>query len=207
MNEHSFIFGSRMRNRDENKELAIRQEAIKMIVETGLDGFSVQKLAKAAGVSPATIYIYYKDKDDLVLQLCYEVSNRMLGDSLKNFDPDMPFEEGLKIQWLNRSAFFIDNPLEVQFIEHLRYTQIYHKVAEMLTNNFKEVMGKFVNNAIQRKELVELPFEVYWSVAFAPLYQMIKFHNQGKSMVNEKFTLNEDILLQALSLVLKALKP
>ena len=207
MNEHSFIFGSRMRNRDENKELAIRQEAIKMIVETGLDGFSVQKLAKAAGVSPATIYIYYKDKDDLVLQLCYEVSNRMLEDSLKNFDPDMPFEEGLKIQWLNRSAFFIDNPLEVQFIEHLRYTQIYHKVAEMLTNNFKEVMGKFVNNAIQRKELVELPFEVYWSVAFAPLYQMIKFHNQGKSMVNEKFTLNEDILLQALSLVLKALKP
>ena len=207
MNEHSFIFGSRMRNRDENKELAIRQEAIKMIVETGLDGFSVQKLAKAAGVSPATIYIYYKDKDDLVLQLCYEVSNRMLEDSLKNFDPDMPFEEGLKIQWLNRSAFFINNPLEVQFIEHLRYTQIYHKVAEMLTNNFKEVMGKFVSNAIQRKELVELPFEVYWSVAFAPLYQMIKFHNQGKSMVNEKFTLNEDILLQALSLVLKALKP
>jgi TetR/AcrR family transcriptional repressor of multidrug resistance operon len=49
MNEHSFIFASEMRTRDESKELAIRQKAIQMIVEKGFDGLSMQKLAKAAG--------------------------------------------------------------------------------------------------------------------------------------------------------------
>jgi AcrR family transcriptional regulator len=194
-----------MRARDENKELAIRQHAIDLVVKSGLDGFSVQKLAKAAGVSPATIYIYYKHRDDLLFQICTEVSNRMLADSLKNFDPDMHFAEGLKLQWQNRAAFFINNPLEVQFIEKMRYTQMYEQVTEVLKHNFGAVMGKFVRNAIKRHELVELPFEVYWSLAFAPLYQMIKFHNEGQSFVNKNFKMTDQIMLQALELVLKAL--
>jgi hypothetical protein len=68
-------------------------------------------------------------------------------------------------------------------------------------------MGKFVHNAIQRKELQKLPFEVYWSVAFAPLYQLIKFHTQGYSMTSEKFVLSDELLMHTLTLVLKALKP
>ena len=40
-----------------------------MFVKGGFNGFSMQKLAKAANVSPATIYIYFKDKEDLIQQL------------------------------------------------------------------------------------------------------------------------------------------
>jgi AcrR family transcriptional regulator len=196
-----------MRTRDENKEQAIRQGAIEMIAREGLDNFSVNKLARAAGVSPATLYIYYRDRDDLIVQLCQEVSVRLLETSLKDFDPDMHFEEGLRVQWINRAAHFMNYPLEVQFIEHVRYSPYYAKVAKMLNERFREVMGKFVQNAIRRKELQKLPFEVYWSVAFAPLYQLIKFHTQGYSMSGEKFNLSDELLMQTLTLVLKALKP
>ncbi len=178
-----------------------------MIAREGLDNFSVNKLARAAGVSPATLYIYYRDRDDLIVQLCQEVSVRMLETSLKDFDPDMHFEEGLRVQWINRLAHFTNYPLEVQFIEHVRYSPYYTKVAKMLNERFRDVMGKFVHNAIRRQELQQLPFEVYWSVAFAPLYQLIKFHTQGNSMTGEKFSLSDDLLMQALQLVLKALKP
>ncbi len=196
-----------MRTRDENKEQALRQQAIEMIAKEGLDGFSVNKLARAAGVSPATLYIYYRDRDDLIIKLCSEISTRMLETSLKNFDPDMHFEEGLRIQWINRAAYFMNYPLEVQFIEHVRYSPYYTKVAQTLKQQFGEVMGKFMHNAIERQELRQLPFEVYWSVAFAPLYQLIKFHTQGYSMTSEQFTLTNELLMQALQLVLKALKP
>jgi AcrR family transcriptional regulator len=196
-----------MRTRDETKEQAIRQGAIEMIAREGLDNFSVNKLARAAGVSPATLYIYYRDRDDLIVQLCQEVSVRMLETSLKDFDPNMHFEEGLRVQWINRAAHFMNYPLEVQFIEHVRYSPYYAKVAKMLNEQFREVMGKFVHNAIRRKELQQLPFEVYWSVAFAPLYQLIKFHTQTYSMTGEKFSLSDELLVQTLSLVLKALKP
>lgn len=196
-----------MRARDENKERIIRQKAIEMIVKEGLDGFGVNKLAKAAGVSPATIYIYYKDKDDLIYQLGTEVSKRMLADSLEDFDPEAPFAAGLKKQWLNRMQFFMKYPMEVQFIEQIRYSNYYEQIQAELTKGFKDVMGQFVHRAIERKELTPLPFEVYWSIAYAPMYQLIKFHQQGKSFTGRKFVLNDKTIMQTLELVLKALKP
>jgi hypothetical protein len=48
---------------------------------------------------------------------------------------------------------------------------------------------------------------VYWSIAYAPMYQLIKFHNQGKTFTGRKFVLNDKTIMQTLQLVLKALKP
>lgn len=196
-----------MRPRDENKELLIRQKAIEMVVENGLGGFSVNKLAKAAGVSPATIYIYYKDKDDLITKLCVDVAGKMMDYSFKDFSPGMDFAVGLKIQWQNRMEYFISYPAEMEFIEIMRYTHFYEEVSKRLTTTFGLILGPFMENSIQKKQLIPLPFEVYWSIAFAPLYQLIKYHYQGKSYVNSSFELNEELIEQTFGLVLKALKP
>lgn len=196
-----------MRIRDEKKICDIHRKAIEMIVSEGLDGFGINKLAKAAGVSPATIYIYYKDREDLIIQTTLRVSDVMLRESLKDFDPDMNFEDGLRKQWQNRANHFLSHPLDVEFIEKMRYSHLYDKVATHIYTSFKEVMGRFYNGAVSRKELIPLPFEVYWALAFAPLYQLIKFHTQQTTFGHKKFTLTEDIMEQALQLVLKALKP
>lgn len=196
-----------MRVKDENKKDSLRQKTIEIVVKEGFDGLSMPKLAKAAGVSPATIYIHFKDREDLVTSISLEISTKMFEHSLKGFDPEMHFDEGLKIQWKNRAAFFLKYPVEMQFIEQVRYSPVYDKVKEVIASKFSDIMGKFVNNAIKRKELVKLPFEVYWSMAFAPLYQLIKFHMQGKSYANKQFSINNKIMDQALELVLKALKP
>jgi AcrR family transcriptional regulator len=196
-----------MRIRDEKKICQLHQKAIEMIVKEGLDGFGINKLAKAAGVSPATIYIYYKDREDLIIQTTLRAADVMLRESLKDFDPDMNFEDGLRRQWHNRAHHFLKNPMDVEFIEKMRYSHLYDKVAVRLYTSFKEVMGAFYRGAVSRKELIPLPFEVYWAVAYAPLYQLIKFHTQETAFGHAKFTLTEDIMEQALQLVLKALKP
>ncbi|WP_341841168.1 TetR/AcrR family transcriptional regulator [Chitinophaga caseinilytica] len=196
-----------MRPRDENKICEIHKQAIEMIVREGLDGFGVNKLARAAGVSPATIYIYFKDREDLILQVTYRVADTMLAESLQDFDPDMHFEEGLRKQWQNRANHFMKHQLDVEFLEKMRYSHLYNKVSGKIYTSFKDVMGRFVHNAIDRKELIELPFEVYWSVAFAPLYQLIKFHTQEKTFGHKPFELTPEAMEQTLQLVLKALKP
>ncbi len=196
-----------MRARDENKICLLHHKAIEMIVKEGLDGFGVNKLAKAAGVSPATIYIYFKDREDLIVQVMLRVSDKMLKESLDGFDPEMSFEEGLRKQWQNRAGYFLNNPLDVQFIEKMRYSHLYDKVAERMYLTFKDVMGKFYQNAVEKKELIPLPFEVYWALAFAPLYQLIKFHTQETAFGHKKYTFTEENMEQALQLVLKALKP
>ncbi|HEX8547157.1 MAG TPA: TetR/AcrR family transcriptional regulator [Cytophagaceae bacterium] len=196
-----------MRTRDEAKESTIRNAAIEMIANEGIDNFGMNKLARVSKVSPATLYIYYKDKDDLIHQLVREVSAHLLEYSFKNFSPEMSFKDGLKTQWINRAEYFLKLPLEHKFIEHLRYTHYYDEVQPHLVKKFKDILGPFIKRAVKEKELLELPFEVYWSVAFAPLYQLIKFHSQGKSHANRPFKLKDSDLMLALDLVLKALRP
>ena len=196
-----------MRTRDINKERVIREKGIEMIVKEGFDGFSMQKLAKAAGVSPATIYIYFKDKEDFIIQLCVEAGKKMFDATLKNFDPSMSFSEGLKMQWINRAKYCLKNPVQMDFLEQIKHSPLQDKAYELLGDNFKETMHEFVSNAIKRKELVKVPLEVYWSVAFAPLYTLIKFHLVGKSIGGRPFKLTDAIMMNSLELVLKALKP
>lgn len=196
-----------MRTRNEFKEQLIRQKAIELIVKEGLDGFSMNKVARAAGVSPATLYIYFKDKEDFITRITLETANIMMTYSLKDFDAGMSFEKGLMIQWKNRLRYLLENRIDMEFIEIMRYTIYYEKVTEMLTETFGSAMGRFIQNAVKNNELVEVPFEVYWSVAFAPLYQLIKFHNQGNSYVNSSFSLTDEHMKQTFDLVVKALRP
>jgi AcrR family transcriptional regulator len=196
-----------MRTRDANKENSIREKAIEMIVKEGLDGFSMQKLAKAAGVSPATLYIYYKDRDDLVTKIATEVTIRMMDISLRGLHHKMSFAEGMAIQWKNRLEFYLNYPMDVEFIEQIRYTPVYDNIKKTIRTTFGDVLGKFMHNAINKGECTPLPFEVYWSIAFAPLYQLIKFHAQGETPTSDHFKITDAVVDQTLQLVLKALKP
>ena len=196
-----------MRTRDDNKIQAIRQKAVEIIVKQGFDGFSMQKLAKAANVSPATLYIYYKDREDLIMQLWGESFKEMAEATLKNFDPAMPFSEGLRVQWMNRAKFCLKNPQQMQFMEQLRHSPLQEKALEMMGTGFKNAMQAFVSNAIKRKELVKVEVEVYWSIAFAPMYALVKFHLEGTSIGGKKFTLTDKVMNETLALVIKALTP
>ena len=196
-----------MRTRDENKMEAIYREALKMVVNEGFEGLSMQRLAKSAGVSPATIYIYFQDKEDLLLQLHKRELDKYFAFILEEFDPEMDFATGLALQWKRRAQYVIEHSDEAHFMEQFKYTPLLPKTVGMRDMHFVEVMRRFVTKAIENKELVVMPFEVYWSVAFAPLYNLVRYHKSGMNHAGEKFQLTDAMLMQTLSLVLKALKP
>ena len=55
-----------MRTRDQKKYDAIVRSSIELTNKFGLSGISISKIAKKANVSPATIYIYFENKEDLL---------------------------------------------------------------------------------------------------------------------------------------------
>jgi TetR/AcrR family transcriptional repressor of multidrug resistance operon len=195
-----------MRTRNIDKVALVKRKAMEMAVSDGLERFSVNKLAKACGISVATLYIYYKDKDDLITQIALEEGERMSSIVLNDFDPDLPFAEGLRMQWKNRAKHMIENPTAMLFFEQLRSSSYHEKVTAALTSDFKEIMGKFVKNAVEKGEINKMPVEVYWSLAFAPLYSLIRFHHEGKSIGGKTFTINDKTIWQTFELVLKALR-
>jgi TetR/AcrR family transcriptional regulator, multidrug resistance operon repressor len=199
-----------MRIRDEQKQHCVHQLALKMIVEQGLYGLSMQKLAKAAGISPATIYIYYKDRDDLIMQLCVVESRKMEDATLDGFRPDMPFREGLRMQWHNRARYCLENPLGMQFLEQIRHSPYHERVSKLIKREFVDIMCEFVRINIERGEMVQaVSTEVFWAIAYAPLYSLIKFNLQGRGLagMGQHFELTDEMMDNALGLTLKALTP
>ena len=65
---------SRRRREDEKQELrqAILQAAGQLFVEQGYERFSLRQVAELIGYSATTIYLYFKDKDDLLFAVVDE---------------------------------------------------------------------------------------------------------------------------------------
>ena len=77
MNEHSFILvGSGFRNRrsqinktvKNNKYHLILEAAIRVFARQGFYQSTVAQIAREAGVADGTIYLYFKNKDDILVQ-------------------------------------------------------------------------------------------------------------------------------------------
>lgn len=69
--------GGHMRKKDDEKEKSIKEAVIKLILEQGFQGTSISKIAKTAGVSPATVYIYYENKETMLQHIYREYSEEI----------------------------------------------------------------------------------------------------------------------------------
>jgi TetR/AcrR family transcriptional repressor of multidrug resistance operon len=196
-----------MRTRDTNKEEIVKQKAIEMIVAQGVEGFGMNRLAKECGVSVATLYIYYSDKEDLIRKIGIEIGQNFFEKMFDGFATNMSFREGLRNQWENRIYFNLNFPLQTTCFELLRHSTHGDAILQEVTGKYKQMMTEFMVLAIERKELISIPYEVFWSIAYGSLYSLLEFHRDGKSMSGKSFVLNDKIKNEAFNLVLKALTP
>lgn len=196
-----------MRTRDPNKEELVKQKAIEMLVKYGIEGFGMNRLAKESGVSVATLYIYYSDKEDLIKKIGTEIGLAFFSEMVKDFSPTMPFKDGLRKQWENRARFALKNPLKVACWEALSHSSYRDDILEESLANFKKTMWSFIENALERKELLPISIEVFWSVAYGPLYALLRFENEGKSFGDMPFKLTKEKMDEAFELAIKALTP
>lgn len=195
-----------MRTRDESKESAIRAQAIEMIVREGFDGLSMQKLAKAAGVSPATIYIYWKNKEDMLNQLFQGIQEHFSQFALEGFSTNMSLRKGLWLQWQNRLRYIRAFPMQYRFYEQFRHSPLIAK-GNLSFSLFRDNMHQFKENAVARGEMQQVPNEVYWAMAYAPLYALVNWELHGSSKCQDSFRITDHILAETFEMVMRAFCP
>ncbi|MBE8723615.1 TetR/AcrR family transcriptional regulator [Flavobacterium hungaricum] len=196
-----------MRTRDTNKEEIVKQKAIEMIVSQGIEGFGMNRLAKECGISVATLYIYYSDKEDLIRKIGIDIGQKFFLKMLDGFSADMSFKDGLRKQWENRIHFTLNFTQQAVCFEILKQSTYGDAIIQEITGDFKKTMSQFMLTAIEKKEVVSVSFEVFWSIAYGSLYSLLELHREGKSMSGKPFEFTEKIKDEAFQLVLKALTP
>lgn len=95
MNERSFILDSIMHNKHD----LILRAAEKIIAAGGIQGLSMQQVANEAGVAAGTIYRYFKDKNELILELRRDVLAQVASAILADHDKGT-LEQRFKRIWM-----------------------------------------------------------------------------------------------------------
>ena len=106
-----------MRTRDDEKKEALFEATVKLVNAIGFVSSSVSKIAKEAGVSPATLYVYYKNKEDLLVSTYIDIKLDLSRAILSDFDARLPIRDILKNVWLSMFEYVADNSAYYQFIE------------------------------------------------------------------------------------------
>lgn len=95
--------GGDMRLKDEDKQRRIKEAMVSLILQEGIDGASVSKIAKEAGVSAATIYVYYDSKEAMLAEVFREYAHQPYAFIMERVRPKM--DGGELIEALVRGCY------------------------------------------------------------------------------------------------------
>ncbi|RIH89323.1 TetR/AcrR family transcriptional regulator [Calidithermus roseus] len=103
----------RERSRQQTRQ-AILEAATQLFEREGYEGFSLRQVAEAIGYTPTTIYLYFKDKDDLLFAVCSQGFARFTQALQRAYDqhPD-PLERLRALAW-TYLEFGLSHPLHYQ---------------------------------------------------------------------------------------------
>tara|TARA_B100000809_G_C15140596_1_gene533041 strand:- start:3876 stop:4460 length:585 start_codon:yes stop_codon:yes gene_type:complete len=92
-----------------DKRNALVKATIELVNNNGFHATPMSKIAKMANVSPATIYLYFENKQDLVNQTYIEVKGEYTKYAFATYNDKMRVEEGFEIIWKRIAAFKLND--------------------------------------------------------------------------------------------------
>jgi AcrR family transcriptional regulator len=189
-----------MRIKDVQKQDAIFEATVDLVNEIGLQSCSVSKIAKKADVSPATLYIYYENKEDLLVSTYIDLKRKMSSAILKNYDPDLPIRDILRKFWFNGLHYISKNIGYFQFIEQFSNSPLSNKVNREEVDKYFNPMYEVLRRGVDQKIIKNVQFEILSAFIFYPVLFL------SKSCFISHLELNEDTIESAFNLAWDAVK-
>ncbi|MBF8150618.1 TetR/AcrR family transcriptional regulator [Winogradskyella sp. F6397] len=107
-----------------DKRNALVKATIELVNNNGFHATPMSKIAKMAKVSPATIYLYFENKQDLVNQTYIDVKAEYTNYAFANFEPNMPIEAGFELIWKRIADFKLNECEHAMFLAQCDNTPI-----------------------------------------------------------------------------------
>lgn len=141
--------------------MSLRDEIVEiskeLLLKDGFSKISMRKIAKRADVTATSIYLYFKNKDELLLALIEESIqnlNRMLVDAL---DPQAGPIEQLEALAMAYTSYAFDNPQEYEIIYMVRPEEMpkYPKEKFQQVRKTYEILADIIQRG-KEKELFDV---------------------------------------------------
>jgi AcrR family transcriptional regulator len=106
-----------MRKKDDEKQRSIKEAVVKLILQEGFHGTSISKIAKEAGVSPATVYIYYENKETMLQDIYRGYSEEIFAYLLNKAHKDLEGQQLIEVLVYSYYSYIKENEEIFHFVD------------------------------------------------------------------------------------------
>ena len=194
------VYFRSMRIKDDEKEAALFEATVKLVNEIGFASSSVSKIAKEAGVSPATIYVYYKNKEDLLVSTYIHIKLNLSQALLSDFNDKLPIRDILRNVWVNMFEYISNNLEYYKFVEQFSNSPYRSLVNKQEVEQYFVPLIKVLQRGIEQKIIKNVNFDILTAFIYHPITVLA---NPG---LCQDFELNEENIETAFTLAWDAIK-
>ncbi|NLP57283.1 TetR/AcrR family transcriptional regulator [Lutibacter sp. B1] len=173
------------REKNNEKRTALLKATLSLVNNNGFHDAPMSKIAKLTGVSPATIYLYFDSKQDLINQLYVEVKASFCECAFNEYDESLPIKKGFEIIWKNIAHYKFKNIEEAVFLSQCDNTP-------MIDETSKEEGLKHLQPLIDlwergKTEKIIKPISSYLLYAYTiyPLAFLMNMQKKDKNQLDE----------------------
>ena len=169
--------------KDENKKAAITKAIIGLINEIGFANISMSKIAKATGLSAATLYVYYENKEDMLRKVYMDVKKQMIEECSKNICPQENVQKAVRKLCKNLLRYMKEYTDEFLFIEQACNSPM--ATDEMIEEleQYNQNTIKIFQRGVQEGILKQTSPALLISFCYYPIQQIFKEWRKEKSML------------------------
>jgi AcrR family transcriptional regulator len=189
-----------MRVKDEFKQDALFNATVKLVNEIGFVASSVSKIAREANVSPATIYVYYKNKEDLLVSTFVNIKQSISKAILKDFDDSLPIRDILRRLWFNMFNYISEHPEYLQFTEQFSNSPYSALVNKSEVEKYFEPIINVLKRGVEQKIMKDVSHDILATFIFYPIFTL------SNQRICADFERNEENIETAFTLAWDAIK-
>ncbi|WP_321827463.1 TetR/AcrR family transcriptional regulator [Maribacter dokdonensis] len=169
-----------------DKRNALINATIELVNNDGFHATPMSKIAKMACVSPATIYLYFENKQDLVNKTYLEVKSSYTAYAFATYDETMSVKEGFEVIWKRIAEFKLKEYAYAMFLAQCDNTPMIDEESRQEGIRHLQPLLDVWKRGI--KEGVIKPMSDYMLYAYAinPLSFLTIAQNRGALVLDDK---------------------
>ena len=161
-----------MRTKDVKKKEALFEATVKLVNEIGFASSSVSKIAKEANVSSSTIYVFFENKEDLLVSTYVELKRRMSDALLDDFDDKLPIRDIIKGVWFSTFKYISNNLKYYDYLEQFAnspYSSLVDR--EILEKEFAPII-RVIERGIEQKIIKNVDLHILTAFLYNPISRL-----------------------------------
>jgi AcrR family transcriptional regulator len=156
-----------------NKRKAILNTTLKLISSNGFHAAPMSVIAREAGVAAGTIYLYFENKEDLIIQL-YKYVKEILGNSILISEKNISYKQKVFDIWQHVYSFFCNQTEKYKFLEQYEDSPfITHKIAQEVDVFFCH-LHQFLQEGIEQGFLRSIDEKIVMILLFRSISTAMK---------------------------------